>query len=370
MPVAFVLALPESRDVGAEAAAELDVALRTWSRVSCTSFRARYDGARTIAPGDDGVNAVFFHDTTWPAELEPGAIAQTIVTLDGNGKIHDADIHLNGVEHRFSLDGAPGTQDLRSVLVHELGHALGLGHSTDPRATMNASGSGLRWRSLEQDDRDGVCTLYPGSSGAPGCDVVPCPAGLVCVAGVCQRRGARADVCSPCTRVPGACEAAGDDARCIDIGEGATAGRVCGRACATDADCGAGFACRPTSEAGDRQCVSLDGCRSAANTCTKDADCTDSACRGGVCVGPGEPAAADAGATDAGVADAAPNPDAPIGPGGGGCDCATSRAHGDGPLSLALVAGAILSRLRRRSTRPATTAAAASAPAPDAPHAP
>lgn len=346
MPVAFVLALPDSRDVGAEAAAELDVALRTWSRVSCTSFRARYDGARSIAPGDDGVNAVFFHDTSWPAELEPGAIAQTIVTLDGTGKIHDADIHLNGVEHRFSLDGAPGTQDLRSVLVHESGHALGLEHASDARATMYASGSGLRWRSLEPSDRDALCALYPGTGGAPGCDVLPCPAGLVCVAGGCQRPHARADVCAPCTRVPGACEAAGDDARCIDIGEGPTAGRVCGRACTADADCGAGFACRPTSEAGDLQCVSLDGCRTAANACTTAADCTDSTCRGGACVGPTE--AVDAGSASDGSAADGGEAGMPVDGDDGGCSCGLVAG---GPMATApwlLFALAVLAVRRRR----------------------
>jgi MYXO-CTERM domain-containing protein len=208
---------------------------------------------------------------------------------------------------------------------------------------MYASGSGLRWRSLEPSDRDALCALYPGTGGAPGCDVLSCPAGLVCVAGVCQRPHARADVCAPCTRVPGACEAAGDDARCIDIGERPTAGRVCGRACTADADCGAGFACRPTS---DLQCVSLDGCRSAANTCATDADCTDSTCRGGVCVGPTDPV--DAGrASDSGAADGG-DASMPVDGDDGGCGCGLA---GGGPAATApwlLFALAVLAVRRRR----------------------
>lgn len=345
LPVTFVLGAPKSRDVGDDAAAELDVALRTWSRVACTSYRARYGGRSAVAAGaDDGVNAVLFHDDAWPAELDPGALAQTVVTVDATGHIRDADVHLNGRDYRFSLDGRAGTFDLRSVLVHELGHALGLGHATDPRATMFATGSGLRWRSLEKDDVDGVCALYPRGDAprAPACDALPCPAGFVCVAGACQRLGDRADVCAPCARVPGACEAAGDDARCIDVGDGDARGRVCGRTCASDDDCGAGFRCLSTSASGDLQCVSNDACASAASPCKTDADCKDSLCRGGSCKGPSDPQPADAGAD---ASDASADGASPIAPGGGGCACRAApapapAAPGVGLLALALVVAA------------------------------
>jgi hypothetical protein len=327
LPVPFVLALPRSRDVGAEAAAELDVALRAWPRAACTSWRARYDGERAAVAADDGINVVLFHDDAWPAELIPGAVAQTVIHTDAAGRYRDADIHVNGVDFRFSLDGAAGTLDLRSILTHELGHALGLGHSSDPRATMFATGSGLRWRSLEKDDLDGVCSLYPGT-GASGCESTPCPSPFLCVAGTCQRPHELRDVCSPCQRVADACEAAGDDARCIDLGQGDTAGRACGRGCATDAECGAGFHCLATSASGDLQCVSDNGCRNGSNTCATDADCKDSRCRAGVCLGPAD--AADAGpdaAADGGAGDAGLEAGAPLAPGGGGCSCALAGAR-------------------------------------------
>lgn len=354
LPVPFVLALPRSRDVGAEAAAELDVALRAWPRASCTSWRARYDGERAAVAADDGINVVVFHDDAWPAELVPGAVAQTVIHTDATGRYRDADIHVNGVDFRFSLDGAPGTLDLRSILTHELGHALGLGHSDDPRATMFATGSGLRWRSLEKDDVDGVCSLYPGT-GASGCESTPCPSPFLCVAGACQRPHELRDVCSPCQRVADACEAAGDGARCLDLGQGDTAGRVCGRGCATDVDCGAGFHCLATSTSGDLQCVSDSGCRNGSNTCTTDADCKDSRCRAGACLGPAD--VADAG-PDAAVGDAGLDAGAPLAPGGGGCACELAEARppyarARRPLGylFAALGGLAAIALRRRARR-------------------
>lgn len=325
--------------------AEIEVALRTWSEVSCSGVRLGFSGLSAVPAADDGVNAIYFHTTEWPAELSQTAIAQTVVSLDVNGEIHDADIHFNLRDHQFSLDGAAGTQDVRSVLVHELGHALGLSHSTDSRASMAIAGSGTRWASLETADRDAICALYPGT-GAPRCGDpggASCPIGLRCVASGCQREHAKRDVCSPCAREEAACEGAGDGARCIDLGTG----RVCGRACVADEQCGAGFACRPTTEAGDLQCVSLEACRNGANTCKTDAECTDAKCQAGACVGPGEPVVADASADAAGDAGADAGSTS-IDGGGGGCDCSTSGAPMPG---VSLVAALVVFAWIRRRAR-------------------
>ena len=60
--------------------------------------------------------------------------------------------------------------DLQGIACHEYGHALGLGHSSDPQATMLAFAPPdmTAWRSIEQDDRDGVQFVYgPRSTSKP-----------------------------------------------------------------------------------------------------------------------------------------------------------------------------------------------------------
>lgn len=311
LPITFFLAMPGSRDVGLEAGSELDVSARAWSTVKCTAFRATFGGTTTASPADDGVNGVYFHDTSWPPELTPKGLAQTVVHVDTQNQVHDADIHVNGVDYVWSLQGGGAIPDVRAILTHEMGHALGLGHSTVMGATMFATyPSGLSWRSLEQDDRDGICAIYPGM-GAAGCDSNPCPGGFVCVANQCERKGALGEVCSPCKPQPGSCAGAGDDARCVDLPNG---GHVCGRACAVDAECGNGFHCKPTTTSGDLQCISDDGCASGPDACSADVDCKigGTVCRMGACVDVSVP-------SDGGV-DAAGD-GGPVPGGHGGCSC-------------------------------------------------
>lgn len=82
-----------------------------------------------------------------------------------SGEIVDADIEINDGMYTFHYgeDAPPaGAIDFRAMIVHEAGHFFGLDHSKSASATMYSTYSGdpVGARSIDQDDIDGVCTLY------------------------------------------------------------------------------------------------------------------------------------------------------------------------------------------------------------------
>jgi hypothetical protein len=71
------------------------------------------------------------------------------------------------------VDSETRNVDLLTVAAHEIGHTLGLAHSSDPNALMFASYSGPH-RSLSEDDIAGVQSLYGvGSSPEPAPEAPP-----------------------------------------------------------------------------------------------------------------------------------------------------------------------------------------------------
>jgi hypothetical protein len=85
------------------------------------------------------------------------------------GGIHAGECHFDEAE-TWSLTGAGSTFDLETVALHEIGHLLGLDHSSVGGSVMFPSYGGVR-RALTQDDIDGIRRLYPflcrrGDSGS------------------------------------------------------------------------------------------------------------------------------------------------------------------------------------------------------------
>ncbi len=84
---------------------------------------------------------------------------------DGTTRIYDADIVTN-TRYAWTTagetDGCSSEFYLESVMVHEVGHLLGLGHSNTSGATMYPSVGACNNNnaSIEADDRNGINALY------------------------------------------------------------------------------------------------------------------------------------------------------------------------------------------------------------------
>jgi Matrixin len=117
-------------------------------------------------------NVVLFN-SEWPHSEETHTFALTTTTFDPEtGELLNADIELNARDHTFTVSDESIDADLLSILTHEVGHFLGIGHSQSTDATMfefYAEGT-TELRSLTDDDRNAMCTLYSPKSVDEGCN--------------------------------------------------------------------------------------------------------------------------------------------------------------------------------------------------------
>jgi hypothetical protein len=150
-------------------------AFHAWQNVptSYIAFGPIQNTTRTSAAGDcDG-----FHDTTWgiAGAHSSSTLAVTRICYFGS-TILDADVEVDN-DHfgdLWRVDGSgncDGRYDLQTVLLHEYGHMLGLGHPSNNGGcvscpAMDASYGGIQ-RTPCVDDADGASALYPLGGGSP-----------------------------------------------------------------------------------------------------------------------------------------------------------------------------------------------------------
>ncbi len=130
-------------------------AFQEWNSVGTSSFRFRFLGAGRKEPaGNDGQNAILFELSVTGAVL-----AENRYWLQpSTGNVFESDILINP----YVSWSEGGRYDLRTILLHELGHTLHLGHSSAPDAVMRAQYSGGR-NHLTTDDKAGISYLFPAA---------------------------------------------------------------------------------------------------------------------------------------------------------------------------------------------------------------
>lgn len=126
----------------------VELAFARWGAVTDLLF---YEGSVfgdiqiSFAAGDHGDGSSF--------DGNGGVLAHAFYPADGIG----GDVHFDDAE--TWVVGASGGIDLRTVALHEIGHALGLAHSSDSSAVMYAFYNGPR-PNLRVDDVVGIQSLY------------------------------------------------------------------------------------------------------------------------------------------------------------------------------------------------------------------
>jgi hypothetical protein len=373
-PIQFMLhdAVPASmtREAVADAVA---AAFRTWAETPCAQITSALQGWTDGAPApNDGVNTIGWVTQGWDTlGANPNAAGYTDVAVQASGEggwtIVEADIYLNA--ERFSWSIGSGAQgDVRSVLLHEIGHLWGLAHvcedgggngivdcAADPslsKIVMHPDYDPTRL-ALAEDDQRGVCTLYPT---APTCEPA-CAKGETCTREGCvamalrdageivHAKGGWLEVGDPCS----------SHDECVSK---ACAAGACRPRCRADSDCAQGDTCEL-----DTGGASLGGtCKSARRAmgepCTESNQCLGNQClagsrEGDICTracGEGH-AACPAGWSCNEVQGR--EVCAQDGVGGGGCQITRgAEPHGSwGAIACAAIAGLGRARQRRRDQR-------------------
>ncbi len=161
-------------------------AIESWQNSAIIDFVISESSLQNVSPSGvkgDGISIITSAQT--PENLllfskgAESAPATTRIFFDSRGFITEADIVLNPYQ-QFSTDGMSGTFDLEAILVHEIGHLLGLEHSEVIGATMHEKigkngffgQPGSYARTLSQDDVSAIRRLYGASIDVDCCGVI------------------------------------------------------------------------------------------------------------------------------------------------------------------------------------------------------
>jgi len=139
-------------------------ALLTWENVTRQQAQFQYSGrdSRGVMNSSDHINSIVWEERDW--QYADSTLAVTVYSyyLDDPPEVIDTDIQFNGRDFHWSVNGKTdkSTSDVEQVLMHELGHLLGLAHSSVVNASLYPFvGKDVRHK-LSLDDRSGVRFLY------------------------------------------------------------------------------------------------------------------------------------------------------------------------------------------------------------------
>ena len=143
-------------------------AANTWTYAEEADITFTYAGStNSTRVGFNGANEIIFVNDGMVDGAGNSRPLATALVFYMKSTIVETDIKINDAYAWYAAGGlSPAQFDLQSVVLHELGHWLGLGHDEDDRAIMYAEmAPGIVKRALFENDIAGIAALYPCAAG-------------------------------------------------------------------------------------------------------------------------------------------------------------------------------------------------------------
>jgi len=146
-----------------EMESQIRSAAESWNRVTAREvFRIEaFNVGGSDVPQRDGYNMIYWM-STWERDRRQEQ-ARTTIYWSGS-QIYEADVRINALNYQYfvGMVFAPFTQvDFTSLLIHELGHAVGLAHNQSKTSVMQAElERGLERRNIGPTDLDSIRCEY------------------------------------------------------------------------------------------------------------------------------------------------------------------------------------------------------------------
>lgn len=156
---------------------DVSAAMNTWSTVPGCSLRVVNGGSEAACYSRDSNNIIF---NNCDGQFAPSPTCASILALGGMNwdptqtKVINGTTFVRAVTGHISFNPYASCDFgdhcvVREIATHELGHALGLGHSEFADATMfGVAHFDGRCASIHQDDINAITFVYPATGGGPG----------------------------------------------------------------------------------------------------------------------------------------------------------------------------------------------------------